>query len=65
MEDSIRPLRIWNDGELREFDTVTVGDRRLAVVRPPRLESRSWALPGGFSDAGTFPVRNMREMGEE
>jgi hypothetical protein len=51
MDNEVRPLRVWNDGELCEYDTVTVGNRRLVVVRQPRLENRPWALPGGFSDA--------------
>jgi ADP-ribose pyrophosphatase YjhB (NUDIX family) len=59
MENDGRPLRIWNEGELREYDTVvTVEGRRLAVVRSSRLESRPWALPGGFSDTKAFPERD-------
>jgi hypothetical protein len=31
MDNEVRPLRVWNDGELCEYDTVTVGNRRLVV----------------------------------
>lgn len=55
MENGVRPLRVWNEGELREYDTVvTVGGRYLAIARAPRLEPRPWPLPGGFSDAGAL-----------
>lgn len=61
MENEIRPLRVWNEGELQEYDTVTtVGGRRIALVRSPRLEPRPWALPGGFSDAEAWPAQNEK-----
>jgi ADP-ribose pyrophosphatase YjhB (NUDIX family) len=64
MDNEVRPLRLWNDGELREYETVTVGDRRFAIVRVPRMEARQWALPGGFSDAeGSLEAKPPREAG--
>jgi ADP-ribose pyrophosphatase YjhB (NUDIX family) len=61
MEDEVRPLRVWNEGVLREYDTVTtVGGRRIGLVRSPRLASRPWALPGGFSDQEEWPGRNEK-----
>jgi hypothetical protein len=61
----ISPPRIWIEGELREYDIVVVGDRRLAVVREPRMNSPLWALPGGFSDDNPFDAPSFREFDRE
>lgn len=53
MNDLIAPSRVWEDGELCEYDTVTVLGRQLLVVRSPQVGSVPWALPGGYSDAGS------------
>jgi ADP-ribose pyrophosphatase YjhB (NUDIX family) len=61
MENEVRPLRVWNEGELQEYDSVmAVGGRRVLLVRRPRLGPQRWALPGGFSDADALGCQNEK-----